>query len=303
MSSRNTSAIDLTNAVATTEQSAGARPSAANTDASSAPASGKKAASAGGGGSTAGSGGGSSITAEEERAKGAAKSATYLFYLRAAGGLPFASVFMLLLALYSAMNPMQSLALKHWMDTMVGDGATQPQALVACGIYTLAATGLIGVTLMRNVILPYASVAASRKLHGGMMHSVMRATIAWYEATPLGRILNRFSSDISAIDQQVASQFKDVVVFGFNVVGIALVCSLGTGDVKAQVVVLSAVAVASLCSWGVYSIYRVVAREQKRLESVSVRRSCVHAQLLRDRAHTPRTSARTPAPPPAYRAG
>ncbi len=176
---------------------------------------------------------------------------------------------MLLLGLYSSMNPMQSIALKHWMDTMAGDGATKPEALVACGIYTLAATGLIAITMARNIILPYASVAASRKLHGGMMRSVMRATIAWYEATPLGRILNRFSSDISAIDQQVATQFKDVVVFAFNVVGIALVCSLGTGDPKAQLVVFGAVALATSCSWLVYSIYRVVAREQKRLESVT----------------------------------
>jgi hypothetical protein len=44
----------------------------------------------------------------------------------------------------------------------------------------------------------------------------MHATVSWYEATPLGRILNRFSGDISKIDQSIASQFKDVVVFAFN---------------------------------------------------------------------------------------
>ena len=55
----------------------------------------------------------------------------------------------------------------------------------------------------------------------------------------------------------------------FNVVGVALVCSLWTGETVSQVVVLGAVAVASFCSWLVYRVYRVAAREQKRLESVT----------------------------------
>jgi hypothetical protein len=151
-------------------------------------------------------------------APGAAKTATYLFYLRAAGGLPFATGFLALLALYSSMNPLQSLALRNWMHTMEdSEGDERQGAMGACEAYTLAATGMIVVTGFRNIVLPYASVRASRKLHGAMMGSVMRAKVSWFEATPLGRILNRFSSDIAAIDQQVATQFKDVVVFSFNV--------------------------------------------------------------------------------------
>ena len=55
------------------------------------------------------------------------------------------------------------------------------------------------------------------------MRAVLRAKVSWFEATPLGRVLNRFSSDISQIDQMVAGQFKDTVVMAFNVTGIALV--------------------------------------------------------------------------------
>ena len=60
-------------------------------------------------------------------------------------------------------------------------------------------------------------------MHGGMVRAVLRAKVSWFEATPLGRVLNRFSSDISQIDQMVAGQFKDTVVMAFNVTGIALV--------------------------------------------------------------------------------
>jgi len=103
------------------------------------------------------------------------------------------------------------------------DGAPPGQVLLRCGLYASAAAGLITLTLCRNMVLPYASVRAARLMHGGMVRAVLRAKVSWFEATPLGRVLNRFSSDISQIDQVVAGQFKDTVVMAFNVTGIALV--------------------------------------------------------------------------------
>ena len=68
-------------------------------------------------------------------------------------------------------------------------------------------------------VLPFASVRASRTMHGAMARAVLRARVSWFEATPLGRVLNRFASDVSQIDQQIAGQFKDTVVMAFNVTG------------------------------------------------------------------------------------
>ena len=39
----------------------------------------------------------------------------------------------------------------------------------------------------------------------------LRARMSWFQATPLGRTLNRFSSDIAAIDQQV--EFAPILHF------------------------------------------------------------------------------------------
>ena len=92
--------------------------------------------------------------------------------------------------------------LKQWMQAME-DGAPPGQVLLRCGLYASAAAGLIIITLCRNMVLPYASVRAARLMHGGMVRAVLRAKVSWFEATPLGRVLNRFSSDISQIDQMV----------------------------------------------------------------------------------------------------
>ena len=167
------------------------------------------------------------------------------------------------------MNPLQSIALKGWMAVMESPSSTVADNLRATALYTAAAGGLLLVTAFRNVLQPFLSVAASRRLHNGMARAVLRAKISWFEATPVGRILNRFSSDISAIDQQVMEQFKSALMQLFNVIGIALVCCLGSAELTSQLVVLAAVLLCVLLSWAIYQTYRVAAREQKRLESVT----------------------------------
>ena len=60
--------------------------------------------------------GGGGIVQGEERARGAAKLKTYAAYLRAAGGLSVALLYLLLLGLWSSLNPLQSVMLKQWMQ-------------------------------------------------------------------------------------------------------------------------------------------------------------------------------------------
>ena len=75
--------------------------------------------------------------------------------------------------------------------------------------YGLAAGAFLATTGFRNLLLPPLSLRASRTLFAKMTAAVVAAPIGWFEATPLGRALNRFSSDIAAIDTDVANQFKD----------------------------------------------------------------------------------------------
>lgn len=215
------------------------------------------------------------ITRKEERARGAAAWSVYAVYLRACGGWRFAAVFLPLCVVYSAMNPIQSVALESWMDAMEDaakhddDPAYNTRAAQSARVYAACASGFIMICLIRNVCLPFASVSASRMMHADMTRSVLRATLAWFDATPLGRVLNRFSSDIAAIDKDVASQFKDALVVQMNVLASGLVCILGTGQLASQLVVVAAVLTTIFASSRVFGLYRVAARELKRLDSVT----------------------------------
>jgi ABC-type multidrug transport system fused ATPase/permease subunit len=45
-----------------------------------------------------------------------------------------------------------------------------------------------------------------------MARAVVRTSIGWFEANPLGRVLNRFSSDISVIDTEISDQVGCLVL-------------------------------------------------------------------------------------------
>eukprot|EP01034_Spumella_vulgaris_P044687 gene44687-55607_t len=48
-------------------------------------------------------------------------------------------------------------------------------------------------------------MGTSTTLHEGLLKSVLGAPVSFFDVTPVGRILNRFSSDIQTIDEDLSS--------------------------------------------------------------------------------------------------
>lgn len=76
-------------------------------------------------------------------------------------------------------------------------------------LYYLIVYALLGVvytllSFLREAVVFYGSLRASNNIHRLLLHNVMRAKLRFFDSTPLGRIMNRFSRDIEAIDQEVA---------------------------------------------------------------------------------------------------
>ena len=58
---------------------------------------------------------------------------------------------------------------------------------------------------LRVYLLQYYSWWATKTLHEDMIKSVMNAPInLYFDVTPIGRILNKFSKDLSVIEMQLA---------------------------------------------------------------------------------------------------
>ncbi|KAH7687907.1 MRP-1 protein, partial [Aphelenchoides avenae] len=65
-------------------------------------------------------------------------------------------------------------------------------------------------------------VMASSTLHEGMLSNMLRSTMSFFDVTPLGRILNRFSKDVDMMDTRVPGTVINFV--SCVVQGIAILC-------------------------------------------------------------------------------
>lgn len=63
----------------------------------------------------------------------------------------------------------------------------------------------VTVTLVNSYWLIISSLLAATRLHDGMLNSILRAPMLFFQTNPVGRVINRFSKDLGDIDRNVAS--------------------------------------------------------------------------------------------------
>ena len=49
----------------------------------------------------------------------------------------------------------------------------------------------------------YGAIMASKTLHEGLLSNMMKCPMSFFDTTPLGRIINRFSKDIDTMDAEL----------------------------------------------------------------------------------------------------
>jgi ABC-type multidrug transport system fused ATPase/permease subunit len=62
----------------------------------------------------------------------------------------------------------------------------------------VAASGVL--LCLRDSVLAFAELKASSVLHNRMLKSLFRAPVSFFDSTPQGRIINRFSADQDTLD-------------------------------------------------------------------------------------------------------
>ncbi|KAJ6142209.1 hypothetical protein N7497_011308 [Penicillium chrysogenum] len=98
--------------------------------------------------------------------------------------------------------------LKRWTEWNETNGSNA-QVGKFIGVYLALGLGSSLLVIVQSLIQwIFCSIEASRKLHERMAFAIFRSPMSFFETTPSGRILNRFSSDIHRVDEVLARTFS-----------------------------------------------------------------------------------------------
>jgi ATP-binding cassette subfamily C (CFTR/MRP) protein 4 len=133
----------------------------------------------------------------EKRQTGVITKRTWLSYMDALGGRIVTAIFLAVFSATQGIFLITILYIGAW--AYADDQDTARWFGIVFGL-TLATAFL---AVFRALFSFYLFLSASQKLHNKMLASVLRATIEFYDTNPLGRILNRFASDVGIVDEQL----------------------------------------------------------------------------------------------------
>ncbi|KAI0022759.1 P-loop containing nucleoside triphosphate hydrolase protein [Xylariomycetidae sp. FL0641] len=131
---------------------------------------------------------------------------SFLSYVRLFGSPWYALLVALLTILCNAAWVGTGLWLAVWIDA--ADREAGRAIAFYLGVY---AAWSLGETLLGGLLyLAYENGGwqAARTLHRTFMRAVLTVPLAWYKATPVGRVVNRFSRDMSSIDTSLAAMLR-----------------------------------------------------------------------------------------------
>ncbi|KAI9352851.1 hypothetical protein BDR26DRAFT_1002960 [Obelidium mucronatum] len=244
--------------------------------------------------------GGTKLTQDEKMEDGHVKMKVYGLYFQAIGGLPFFLVLLAGYCLNHGLATLQDVVVAWWSNeytsnstqiimgtygysgvgsavplethwgTWVIRNGTMPPPRNGETItdYYLTLYGIVGgicivSILVRLLILNYGQICAARTLHKAMLARILRAPLRFFEVTPLGRIMNRFTKDMASIDWEVGNSAASLTYF---IVSAAFVIGTVTAVIPLFIVFLIPIGYVYV-RIGLY--YIRTSRSLKRVESIA----------------------------------
>lgn len=127
------------------------------------------------------------------------KFSVFIYYFVSCG-IPFLLLMLFFLVCSETSLTGSRLWLAHWSSSNITDRSEQNHYV---GVYGALGVGQGFFLLLVAITLAYICVIGSTVLHENLLENMLRLPLAFFETTPLGRIVNRFSKDIDVIDTMI----------------------------------------------------------------------------------------------------
>ncbi|XP_041696380.2 ATP-binding cassette sub-family C member 10 [Coregonus clupeaformis] len=241
----------------------------------------------------------SSLSGEEQKAVGGLAWKVYHAYWRAVGGALAVSILVSLLLMQASKN-VSDWWLSHWISNLKNNGSAQSVLMPAYSsphlmlfspgglmypvnikettpfanmssevkfyltVYGSIAGANTVFTAFRAFLFAYGGIRAASVVHNRLLDTVLKATVTFFDTTPLGRILNRFSSDLYSVDDTLPFFLNILLANIFGLLGMLVVMSYGLPWVLVPLLPLG------LLYHRTQRFYRHTSRDLKRLCSLTL---------------------------------
>ncbi|CAF2079413.1 unnamed protein product [Brassica napus] len=202
------------------------------------------------------------LVQQEEREKGKVGFTVYKKYMALAYGGAVIPIILLVQILFQVLD----IGSNYWMTwvTPVSKDVEPPvSGFTLILVYVVLAIASSLCILVRTLLVSMTGFKMATELFTQMHLRVFRASMSFFDVTPMGRILNRASTDQSVVDLRLPGQFAYAAVAAINILGI-----MGVMIQVAWLVLIIFIPVVAASSW--YRQYYIsAARELARLAGIS----------------------------------
>ncbi|CAH4037822.1 unnamed protein product [Pieris brassicae] len=204
---------------------------------------------------------------EAEKAEtGSVKWAVYKQYLTSVGVMASLVTFIMNMILQ-----MFQVGSNYWLakwsndnQMMVNGTVDKSRRDLFLGVYGGLGIGQVITVSVSSLALYLGTLVAARTLHSKLLSGVLRApSIGFFDCTPTGRILNRFSKDVEVLDNVLPMTLRGWTACFFSVLGTLFVISVSTP------IFVFAIVPIGVLYYVIQRFYVATSRQLKRLESVS----------------------------------
>ncbi|RHZ02080.1 hypothetical protein DYB35_013566, partial [Aphanomyces astaci] len=205
-----------------------------------------------------GGGGGRGLMDKEDRAKGLVTFNTYKMYFGSSGLVVIVSI-LVIFTTAQASSAMTDWYMSYWANNVALNSS------ISTGwYYLLIAISSLVLYYARSIYVLLVAIACSRSLHAKVFNAVVSAPVpTFFDVTPMGRILNRFSSDLDQIDSMLPFFGLMVLQFTFMIFAILVVCAGST-----PWILIAYVPIAWVFKW-LQQYYNVSSAELKRMDGIA----------------------------------
>ena len=133
----------------------------------------------------------------------------------------------------SSLKPLQCRQESGWLSGV-------PQTWLQTTSVICSLVFMTRLCLWRSIAMAAGSRVASRYLHQKMLVNIMHSPMSFFETTPQGRIMNRFSKDMSGIDDMVLRSLTSFLRTFLSVIGTMFAITFATPIFLAVIIPLGA---------------------------------------------------------------